>query len=298
MNLGDEEAPDQITTDEVETYITHVSQVAILTILIGSGLLVFFVGGYNNFWSTDTRFLAKICVVAILFLSTFIIYKSDGRWQQYWKLSASFLIVSIGFLLTWFLGNWHELIPGLSVSTVEGVAIAKVAEVIPMIMSMIVGTWLIEKEYTSVFLLGGDLKKSFKLGILTSPVGLIIIIPLGGLGISVSPEIIVSWMPWLCLFAISNAFYEELLIRGLFLRNLASLFGQNGSLILTSVFFGMIHIAIIGLSDLVIFLIYFSLSFILGLVWGYVIQKSDNIWGAVLGHTIVDILFVLTMFGV
>ncbi|MHA2323515.1 MAG: CPBP family intramembrane glutamic endopeptidase [Candidatus Thorarchaeota archaeon] len=282
----------------IESDIDRNTKGAILILLVGCSLLVFVVGGYNNFWSTDMRLLGRIGSVLILFVSTFILYKTEGKWHRHWKLSSSFLIVSIGFLLTWFFGNWHLLIPGLSVSTVEGVAIAKVAEVVPLIMSMMVGIWLIEKDFTSIYLRGGNLKKSFKLGILVSPAALLVVIPLGILNVTTSLGVILSWMPWLCLFSISNAFYEELMIRGLFLRKFSSLFGKNGSLILTSLLFGMIHIAIIGLSDVVTFSLYFSLSFLLGLLWGYVIQKSDSIWGAVLAHTIADILLVIATFGV
>ncbi|MHA2046902.1 MAG: CPBP family intramembrane glutamic endopeptidase, partial [Candidatus Thorarchaeota archaeon] len=214
------------------------------------------------------------------------------------KLSSSFTMVSIGLLLAWFFGKWHELIPGLSISTVEGVAVAKVAEVLPVILSILVGIWVIEKDYTPIYLRGGDLTKSIKLGILVSPAVLLVVIPLGFLGINASINVIVSWMPWVFIFAFSNALYEELMIRGIFLKNYASVFGQRTALLLTSLAFAMLHISIIGLADLMTFVMYFGLSFFLGVLWAYVILKSDNIWGAVLSHTIADILLVLTVFGV
>jgi membrane protease YdiL (CAAX protease family) len=105
-------------------------------------------------------------------------------------------------------------------------------------------------------------------------------------------------MPWVFIFAFSNALYEELMIRGIFLKNYASVFGQRTALLLTSLAFAMLHISIIGLADLMTFVMYFGLSFFLGVLWAYVILKSDNIWGAVLSHTIADILLVLTVFGV
>jgi membrane protease YdiL (CAAX protease family) len=271
---------------------------ALLILFIACSFLVFVVGGYNDFIPTDMILLSRTSVVLVLLLSTFILYKSEGRWQEFWRISYTFLIVSIGLLLAWILGRWYQLIPGLSLSTVEGVTVAKVAEVLPVVLAILVGVWLVEKDFTPIFLRGGDLKRSFKLGILVSPAVLLVVIPLGFLGLAVGLDVIVSWMPWLFVFAISNAFYEELMIRGIFLRKYDSLFGQSQSLLLTSFVFAMLHIAIIGLADLVTFSLYFGLSFFIGLLWGYVIQKSDSIWGAVFAHTIADILFILTVFGV
>lgn len=217
---------------------------------------------------------------------------------MYWKISFSFLIASIGLLLTWIFGRWHLLIPGLDTSTIEGAAIAKFAEVIPIVLSILVGTWLIEKDFTQVFIRGGDLKKSLKLGLLISPVGLIIFVALGGLGLSIGLDMIVSLIPWMLVFAFSNALMEELMIRGLFLKKYDSLFGQRISLLLTSVVFAIFHQAIIGYTDFITFSEFFGIIFLLGLSWGYIMQKSENIWGAVLAHVIAHILVLLVVFGV
>ncbi|MBY8998578.1 MAG: CPBP family intramembrane metalloprotease [Candidatus Thorarchaeota archaeon] len=286
---------DMMTTDRE---ISSTGKGKLLLLFIACSFLVFVVGGYNNFIPNDIILISRIFVFIVFLIPTFILYKSKGELNSYWRISFLFLIVSIGFLLTWFFGTWHLLIPGLSMSTVEGAAIAKVAEVLPVILSILVGIWLIEKDYTPIYLRGGDLKKSIKLGVLVSPAVLMLLIPLGFLNITASLDTIVSWMPWIFVFSFSNALYEELMIRGIFLRSYDSIFGQRTSLLLTSFVFAMLHVAIIGLADLVTFTIYFGLSFFLGALWAYVIQKSDNIWGAVLTHVIGDILFVLTMFGV
>ena len=271
---------------------------ALLILFVACSFLVFVVAGYNDFIPTDLILLSRIVVLIIFLLATIFLNRSEGSLKRYWRISFSFFIVSIGFFLAWFFGGWHNLIPGLSVSTVEGAAVAKVAEVLPVVLSILVGIWIVEKDYTPIYLRGGNLKQSFKLGILVSPAVLILVIPLGFLGLTASLDLIVSWMPWIFVFAFSNAFYEELMIRGVFLRNYDLIFGPRISLLLTSFAFAMLHIAIIGLADLVTFTMYFGLSFFLGLLWAYVIQKSDNIWGAVLAHVIGDILFVITMFGV
>ncbi|MFW9810559.1 MAG: CPBP family intramembrane glutamic endopeptidase [Candidatus Thorarchaeota archaeon] len=266
-------------------------------LFIGSSFLVFNVGGYNNFIPSDLILITRITVVGMMFLTTFILHRSE-RLNKYWKTSFSLLIVSIGLLLAWIFGRWYALIPGLSTNTVEGAAVAKFAEVLPIVVAIIVGVWLLERNFTPIFLQGGNIRKGLKMGFLASPAALFPFIALGGLGFSASLGEVISWMPWICLFSFSNACMEELMIRGLFLREYNSLIGKRQSLILTSIIFALFHQAIIGFPDILTILVYFSIPLTLGLLWGYVIQESDNIWGAVLAHMIADIFFVLAMFGV
>jgi len=267
-------------------------------IFTGASFLAFNVGGYNNFIPSNLRLIVRIIVASSLVLSTVALYKTEESWHKYWKISFSLLISSVGLVLAWFFGNWHTLIPGLSVNTVEGIAIAKVAEVIPIVVTILVGTWLVERDFTPVFLRGGDIKKTFKIGLIVSPVALIPFFALGGLSLSVGPGVILAWLPWMCLFGFSNAFMEELMVRGLFLKKYNTIFGKNTSLLLTSVIFALLHQAIIEFTDPVTFIIFLLITFILGISWGYVMQKSDSIWGAVLAHAIADILFLITVFGV
>jgi membrane protease YdiL (CAAX protease family) len=263
----------------------------------GASFLTFNIGGYNNFIPSELRLIVRIVVASILFLSTIILYSTEGSWNKYWKISYALLISSVGLVLTGFFGNWYTLIPGLSLGTVEGISIAKVAEVIPIVVAILIGTWLVERDFTPVFLRGGNLKKTFKIGLLVSPVALIPFFALGGLTLSVGLDTIFAWLPWMCLFGFSNAFMEELMIRGLFLKKYNAIFCKNTSLTLTSVIFALFHQAILEYTDPVTFTAFLLVTFFLGIAWGYVMQKSDSIWGAVLAHAIADILFLITVFG-
>lgn len=286
-----------IETEE-EAALNSSSKGFLALLIIGCSFLVFNVGGYNEFIPTESIPITRVSVVSILLLSTFILYRAKGKWTEFWRLSCFFMIASLGLLLAWFFGRWYQLITGLSISTVEGIAVAKVAEVLPIVSAILVGLWLVEKDFAYFYLRGGDLKKSIKIGLLVSPAGLYAFVLLGGFGFSASLDTVATWIPWLIAFAFSNAFMEELMIRGLFLRRYESLFGRKQSLILTSVIFALFHLAIIGFTDFITFWIYLSIPLVLGLLWGYTIQKSENIWGAVLAHLIADIVFVLAIFGV
>ncbi len=271
---------------------------ALLVFFVGCSFVVFNAGGYNNFVPGTMTLFMRSTIAGILVLSTFILYKTRGMGDIFCRLSFSFLFASVGLLLAWFFGKWYQLIPGLITSTVEGTAIAKVAEVIPIVFAILVGTWLIERDYTPVFLTGGNLKRSIGLGLLLAPVALIPFFAMGGLGFSAGIVAIVGWLPWMCVFGFSNGFMEELMIRGLFLKKYDSLFGQGQSLVLTSVIFAFFHQALLQYTDIATFLAFLVVTFLLGLVWGYIMQKSDSIWGAVIAHAVADILLLITVFGV
>ncbi|MHA2117153.1 MAG: hypothetical protein ACXABM_16775 [Candidatus Thorarchaeota archaeon] len=55
---------------KIESDFDRNTKGAILILLVGCSLLVFVVGGYNNFWSTDMRLLGRISSVLILFVET------------------------------------------------------------------------------------------------------------------------------------------------------------------------------------------------------------------------------------
>jgi membrane protease YdiL (CAAX protease family) len=288
----------QYNTNEVETGASPLLKAVLWLVFIGSSFLVFNIGGYNSFVPLEIIPFVRLSVVLILLIPTFVLYRAKGGLNKYWRLSFSFLIASIGLFLANFLGRWHNLIPGLSTSTVPGIAVAKLAEILPIVSAILVGMWLIDKDYSPIYLRDGNIRKGLKLGGLASFAALIPFFLMGGLGLTATPMTILSWIPWMSLFAVSNAFMEELMIRGLFLRKFEALLGERQSLLLTSVIFAVFHQAIIGYTDFVSFSVFMGMTFFLGFIWGYVIQKSDNIWGAVLAHTIADIFFVLVVFGV
>ncbi|MFX1560137.1 MAG: lysostaphin resistance A-like protein [Promethearchaeota archaeon] len=292
------ETPSKQGTSETETDFSPFAKGALAVLFIGCSFLVFNVGGYNSFIPSDLILLSRFAVVVILLIPTLILFRLEGTWNKYWKLSFSFWISSVGMLLAWFFGRWYQLIPGLSTSTVPGVAVAKVSEVLPIIAAILVGMYLVDKDFTQIYIRGGDLGKSIKLGLIASLAALLPFVLVGGLGLTASLSTIISWIPWMCVFAASNAFMEELMVRGIFLKKYESILGQKQSLLLTSVIFAIFHQAIIGYTDFVSFSIFMGMTFFLGLIWGYVMQKSDNIWGAVFAHTVADIFFVLAVFGV
>jgi membrane protease YdiL (CAAX protease family) len=86
---------------------------------------------------------------------------------------------------------------------------------------------------------------------------------------------------------------EELLFRGLFLRKLEPFFGKILSNLMIAFVFTVIHGSVNYTADQYLFL---AILFPLALAWGYIMQKTDSLWGSILFHAGMDIPIMLGIF--
>ena len=85
---------------------------------------------------------------------------------------------------------------------------------------------------------------------------------------------------------------EELWFRGIFLRKLPPLLGAAASVVATALVFGLTHLAATYISPAQM-IIFGVIVFALGLVNGWVMLKTDSIWGSVLFHAGYDLLVII-----
>jgi membrane protease YdiL (CAAX protease family) len=104
---------------------------------------------------------------------------------------------------------------------------------------------------------------------------------------------VLSWTPWILIFVFGNAFNEELLYRGLFLQKYSPFVGRFCSNLVIVIPFALHHTGVSYSPDTITFL---AILIPLGLAWGYIIQKTDSLWGSVLFHAGTDIPVVLAIF--
>ena len=104
---------------------------------------------------------------------------------------------------------------------------------------------------------------------------------------------ILPWIPWLLIIVLANGALEELLFRGLFLRKLQPFFGKFLSNFLIVLIFTVLHKGATYTSNEYIFL---AVLVLLALVWGYIMQKTDGVWGSILFHAGMDIPIMLGIF--
>jgi membrane protease YdiL (CAAX protease family) len=97
---------------------------------------------------------------------------------------------------------------------------------------------------------------------------------------------------WGAVFSAANGFMEELWFRGLFLGRLAPHIGTGGAVLVTAMVFSLAHLGPWYLDPAAIGVFLIN-TFTHALVLGYLIHKTDNLWGAALYHMAMDLwLFV------
>ena len=84
-------------------------------------------------------------------------------------------------------------------------------------------------------------------------------------GQAVESEFIKRNLAWILLFVLSNGFMEELLFRGIFLKELNKIFKPFWSVILTAIVFAAAHMQVTYTPDVMVFV---GICLILGLIWG------------------------------
>ena len=102
-----------------------------------------------------------------------------------------------------------------------------------------------------------------------------------------------SLMPMVVAFVLLNGVREELYFRGIFLKKFEAFLGAWPSNIVTAFVFALAHV---GVSYTPVLLVFLGITFLLGLAWGYVMQKTDSIIGSALFHGAMDIAVILGIF--
>lgn len=135
-------------------------------------------------------------------------------------------------------------------------------------------------------------------------IGIITFLPfafMGGLKsvLGLSSSKLLTMIPWLLLFSCANGFMEELWFRGLWMGRSVNLIGRGFSLIGTIVIFTAFHVLIYTNQQSLLSLIPLIFQWgVLGALCGWVTLKTNNLWGAVLGHAAGDFFLYLGIFAV
>ena len=112
-------------------------------------------------------------------------------------------------------------------------------------------------------------------------------------GDSLSWMTILTWTPLMLLFCFSNGILEEILYRGLFLKKFESILNFPVANLLQALVFASIHLGVTYTANSFTFL---GVTFILGLVLGWIIKKTDSLIPAILLHAGCDFMVVLSIF--
>jgi len=106
-------------------------------------------------------------------------------------------------------------------------------------------------------------------------------------------DVLISLMAWVAPFVLLNGLREELWFRGVFLKKYETFLGARTANILAALIFAVTHF---GVEYTPILLIFLGITFLLGLIWGFIMQKTDSLLGSALFHAAMDISVILGIF--
>ncbi len=111
-------------------------------------------------------------------------------------------------------------------------------------------------------------------------------------GQSVTFPTVVALSAWLFPFVLSNGLREELLFRGLFLSKYDALLGPRIANVLQAAVFSLSHLGEVYTASLLFFLVE---TLILGLILGFLMQRTKSLLGSALAHAGTDVPIVVVL---
>jgi len=273
-----------------------------LAYLIGG--LAIFVFGSNTFdlFATNRNLIYEWSLtLALLVLA--LLMREVKPLKGYWEIGFALFIASFANATNAYLGNWLVRLLPVPISTAQEIAVDKLSQAIPIVFVIILVTLLSGNKLESIFLKKGDLRWGLRFGFISFGVFAVIFAAIAvlqshapsSIGLTatgVGLDTIISAIPWILIFIFANSFMEELWFRGISLGKLTPLLGGVSSVFLTALVFGATHLGAtyVTTAQMILFSV---IVFLLGLVNGYVMLKTDSIWGSMLFHAGYDLLVII-----
>ena len=277
---------------------------AILFVLyLVAGLMIFLFGNnWNSLFPTNTSTYYKWGLV-LFFLVIVVLLRLYAPLRQYWGIAFSLFMAAFVNANMWLFGNWLGHLVSTPVSTAQELAIDKLSQAIPVVLGIIMLTFLSRADLGSIFLKRGDLKTGLRFGIISFVIFAVIFAVIAvlqtnapsGTGLTaggVSLSTIITAIPWILVFCFANSIMEELWLRGIILRKLHPFLGKTATILVTALVFGSIHVGATYISPVEMF-IFPVIAIGLGLVNAHIMLKTDSIWGSVLFHAGYDLIVII-----
>lgn len=267
---------------------------AVVFLALGSLVILVFSPWRPLLTNDVTDYLGRIGLVIFLFLIVSLTYKKACL-EKYRQVLIGVLILAVAVSLDLIFGRYLLNSLGVSDTTPSDWAWIKLDEAFVVVTTILILNKAAGGSLGSIFIQKGNLKLGLIVGLGTFLLAAAGSIPMATLfkAQDLSIARIVPWIPWLLIYVLANAFLEELMFRGLFLRKLQPFFGRFLSNLLIALVFTVLHGTVTYSADNMIFL---AVTFPLALAWGYLMQKTDSIWGSILFHAGMDIPIMLGIF--
>jgi membrane protease YdiL (CAAX protease family) len=276
-----------------------VGRLLLAAVFLTAGLATF-VFGANYFRRFPTNFNPWYeGGLAIFFLAAALGLRHSQRFHSFWPAAYAFFVANMVWLVTTLLakspaggfGNWALRLFNLAGSTPAGTAVAKMGEAMGIVAVILVLCRAAGFNLGSLYLKRGQLKWALLAGVVVV-LNFTTAALMATAGQPRSLELLGQLLLWGAVFSAANGFMEELWFRGLFLGRLSPHIGTTGAIVVTAIVFSLSHLGAWYLDPAAIGVFLIN-TFTHALVLGYLIHKTDNLWGAALYHMAMDLwLFV------
>ena len=236
-------------------------------------------------FASHLHFGYQVCLTLLLFTGFLVLRSHDSQKAVTHTIFAFFVASFVYFLAINFGGG----------STIESKVINLVISTGLVVPPILLFNHLAGDSLSHLYLQVGNLKLGLLLGGSTLLFFIFTAIPASLLfgAASYGSQDILSWLPGITIFIFANAVREELWFRGLFLKKFQIQFSEDTSNLLQALIFSLAHLTV-PLTDLSLILL--VVTFLLGLGFAAVIQKTDSLLAAVLFHAGADIPVVIAAF--
>ncbi len=264
----------------------------ILFLLCEAAIFIF--GSYYfEVFPTNKNLTYNLAVSAVFLIIT-LWFRYDKRLNKHWQIPLVFFAASVAYPFAAIFDGWIRVTLSWFAATTDtskGQAIEKVCEMLLKTVPILVLVKLSGADMGSIFIKRGNLKLGMGIGWLV-----FFFLATASFMFAAqrftSVDTLIAAVVWGLVFSFVNSFMEELWLRGIFLKRFEPMLGLNGSVWLTSIIFASMHsFAFYFMPTAIPF--FFVNTLVLGLACGYLMMKSDSIWGAVIIHAASDFfLFV------
>jgi len=276
-----------------------VQRIGWFLLFLTCGLLVFIVFSHYFPIFEGTADIAGRVIVAVGFLAAAGFTRRNERFKKYWLIPFAFFTALTAISIDRYLSLGRWIIPALGMegTSPEGWAIEKLESSLLGIVIVLALTRLSGQRMDSLYIRRGNLRLGLMVGLLAFIIMFATAIPVAEMffkGENLSWARLRPWTPWLFIFVLANASNEELIFRGLFLGKAEPFLGKFGANLVTAITFTLMHSFVNYAADTMIFLTLQTLP--VALAWGWLMQKTNSIWGSILFHAAMDIPIIVGIF--